>query len=647
MTRLSPNVTAHRHDALLELRSDNPPLNLLSAPVRQGLAAGLRLAHETEGIEAVVLTCAGDSGWSGADIREFGQPMAPPDLPELIAMVMQSPVPVIAALAGRVLGGGFELALACASRIAGPRAAFGLPEIRLGLIPGCGGLSMVTRLAGTAAALDLGLSGREIGAEEALALGLVDALVPGDLLEAAAHVARSPGIDRKPVAPDPQAVERWRAGPGRKLAGQHAVAEALALIEAAAAAPDAPFLPATLSVFARLESGWQSQALRHLFAAERKVRDPGFSRAEVAAPPVELVGIAGAGTMGAGIATAVLMAGLPVILHDAVPEALARGATTIARNLEGAVARGKMTEAERDAALARLYSAPDPAELAPADLIIEAVYESMPVKRAVLQQLDAIAKPGAILASNTSFLDIDELAAATTRPGQVLGMHFFSPAHVMRLLEVVRGRATTPATIAAAMALGERLGKVAVTVGNCHGFVGNRILLRRQEAAMQLLLEGQDPYAIDRAMTGFGLPMGPFAMADLAGLDVGWDREGSAGRSVEEVLCEGGRLGRKSGSGYYDYDAQGVATPSTEAMRLIAGFRARHGHADTPPLSEPALLERLLEPMLAETVGIIEEGIVLRPSDIDVIWVHGYGWPRWRGGPAWWREHRHEAGAAV
>ncbi|MDP3342426.1 3-hydroxyacyl-CoA dehydrogenase NAD-binding domain-containing protein [Frigidibacter sp.] len=643
-TPLSETVTAERIGPVLVIRIDNPPLNLLSASVRQGMAQGLAEAVAAPEVAAIVMVCAGKTGWSGADIREFGGPMAKPGLPALVADIAASPKPVIAALHGRVLGGGFEIALAATARIAAPETRLGLPEIRLGLVPGCGGIEAVTRLAGTEVALDLCLSGRDVPTEEALRLGLLDAVATGELTEAAIRLAEALPV-RLPPRPDPDAPTRiagWAATNAARLRGQAAPAEALALIEAAALDPTAPLEGQSQAAFHRLERGPQSAALRHLFAAERKVRDlPALPEGAVELP-VETVGIVGAGTMGSGIATAMLSAGLTVLLHDADARGMARGRDLIAGNLDGAVRRGKITPAGRDAALARLHLASDLAALSAADVLIEAVYESMAVKKAVFAQLDAIARPGAILATNTSFLNIDEIATATRRPAHVLGMHFFSPAHVMKLLEVVKGADTAPEALRAAMLLGQRIGKVAVCVGNCHGFVGNRILLRRQQAAMDLLLQGASPYDIDHAMEAFGLPMGPFRMADLAGLDVGWDRAGSAGRSVEEVFCEAGRFGRKNGLGYYAYDTSGRAAPSEAALALIAGFRAKAGHADGEAAQHDpeALLQRLLDPMLEETGKIIAEGIVQRPSDIDVIWVHGYGWPAWRGGPAWYRDHR-------
>ena len=640
MQSLSQSVTATREGSVLVLDVDHPPLNLLSAHVRAGLVAGLDLAATDAAISAVVILCAGRTGFSGADIGEFGA-IAQPDLPTLVRRIATSPRPVVVGLHGRMLGGGFELALAATARVARLDARMGLPEIRLGLIPGCGGLERVTRIAGVDAALDLGLSGRDLTAPEALERGLVDRLVEDDLRAACLDCAAGRPVAR-PVQPvDAAAIARidaFAAANAFRLRGQAAPAEALALIRRAATEDDILEGGAGTDAFARLEQGMQSRALRHLFMAERRLRDLPFVPEGTAELPIRHVGIVGAGTMGSGIATAMLLAGLQVTMQDATLDGLARGLGLIEGNLAGAVRRGKLTSDGRDAALARLNMDPDLQAMSQADLVIEAVYEAIEVKEAVFARLDAVMRPGAILATNTSFLDIDRIAAATSRPEMVLGMHFFSPAHVMKLLEVVRGRASSPQVVATAMALGRRIGKVAVCVGNCHGFVGNRILLRRQDAAMELLLAGASFVDIDRAMVDFGLPMGPFMMADLAGIDVGWDRAGSAGRTIEEVLCEAGRFGMKNGKGYYDHDGRGGATPSPEAIDLIAQFRARNGHEGSHDPGQAALLAALLDPMLEETGKIIDEGIALRPGDVDLVWVHGYGWPAWRGGPAWWRE---------
>lgn len=636
-----PVVSSRTADGLSVIETDAPPLNLLSAAVRSGLYRELQAAASDPGVEGVLLTCRGETAFSGADIREFESGVSEPDLPTLIDAIAGFPKPITIALHGRVLGGGLELALAAQARIAAPGTHMGLPEIRLGLAPGCGGIERVTQLGGVDAALDLCVLGREMTAEQMLDLDLVDAVATGDLTADAMELARNPSPRRKPRL-DPDAEDRIASFKARnrfRLRGQSAPDEIMHVIARAAEDPEVLRLNLGEAAFHRLEVGPQSHALRHLFKAERQVRELPFLPEGTAPLAVSKVGIVGAGTMGSGIATAFLARGYQVILHDQSAETLARAPDVIRTNLQGAVRRGKMTESGAEQAQGRLMPAPALDALSAADLIIEAVYEDMTIKKEIFAQLDRIARPGAILATNTSFLDIDEIARSTTRPDHVVGMHFFSPAHVMRLLEVVRGTQTAARITATAMAIGKRIGKIAVCVKNCHGFVGNRILLRRQDAAMELLLAGVCPYDIDRAMVDFGMPMGPFAMADLAGLDVGWDRQNSAARTISEVMCETGRLGRKSGHGYYDYDERGQAQPSSDALALIADFRKRAGRAGSPTMNQAEILDRLLAPMLEEAGAIIDEGVVLRPSDIDVIWVHGYGWPAWRGGPVWWRDH--------
>lgn len=637
----SSNVRGEIQDGILTIISDNPPVNVLSPDVRQGVAKGLNLLAQRDDLIAAVLHCEGKSFFAGSDMTEFGGEIARPDLPDLIAMMGSLQKPVIAAMHGTALGGGFELALAARARVALPNAKMGLPEVTLGLLPACGGAEIVTRLAGVEAALDLAISGRAISGTQAHSLGLIDQLAQGDLLAEATALAKAAPAPRS-FAPDPTASEKitaFKARQGAKLAGQDAPAEILRLIEATAAEPSRDLSDMAKEAFFRLENGEQSKALRHLFAAERKLKELPFLPSDTPLLSIEKAGVVGAGTMGSGIATVLLMGGLEVTLCDNSDAGLERGRQLIEDNLTGAVKRGKISEASRLDALARLSTASDLNQLAQADLIIEAVFERMQIKTEVFARLDTICKESAILATNTSFLDIDVIAAATRRPERVLGMHFFSPAHIMRLLEVVRGSKSAPEVIKTAVDLGRRLGKVAVCVGNCHGFVGNRILLARQNAAMELLLAGASPYEIDRAMLNFGIPMGPFQMADLAGIDVGWDRDGSAGRSIEEVFCEAGRFGMKNGRGYYDYDEKGRGRQSDEALALIDAFRQRHPEKQQS-IAPETILQRLLKPMMQEVDDIIAEGIALRPSDIDVVWVHGYGWPRWRGGPAWYHGYR-------
>lgn len=622
---------------------DHPPLNLLAAQVRQGIATALAEIARDPALKAAVLRCAGKGFFAGADVSEFGGEIARPDLPDLVAQIAAFPKPLVAAMHGTALGGGFEVALAATARVAAPTAQMGLPEIRLGLIPGCGGTTRLTRLAGAAVALDLVTSGRTLGAAEAQALGIVDELPLGDLLDAAKALARrlaQAGIARPAPAPAAaELIETFRRKNAHKFRGQSAPAEAIACVERATSLPLDQALAAETAAFHRLEQGPQSKALRHVFFAEREARKLPDLPEGTAPINVETVGILGAGTMGRGIAMSFANAGLAVTLLDTSEAGLDRAVEAIAATYARQAGRGQITEAEAEARRNRITPTLEIADLSPCDLIVEAVFEVMEVKQSVFRQLDRIAKPGAILATNTSFLEIGKIAGVTARPDHVLGLHFFSPAHVMKLLEIVRGAETAPEVLLTAVELARRIGKVGVVVGDCHGFVGNRMLARRQAAAGALILEGALPWQVDRVLFDFGMPMGPFAMADLAGLDLGWDRETSSGSTIEECLCEAGRFGQKTGGGYYDYDETGRATPSELTERLLIDLSAQKD-ITRRDIGEAEILARCLDPMIEEGRKILAEGVAARSGDIDTIWVNGYGWPAWTGGPMYWADHR-------
>ncbi|MGE4324710.1 MAG: 3-hydroxyacyl-CoA dehydrogenase NAD-binding domain-containing protein [Pseudodonghicola sp.] len=623
---------------------DHPPLNLLAAQVRQGIATPLAEIARDPALKAAVLRCAGKGFFAGADVSEFGGEIARPDLPDLVAQIAAFPKPLVAAMHGTALGGGLEVALAATARVAAPTAQMGLPEIRLGLIPGCGSTTRLTRLAGAAVALDLVTSARSIGAAEAQALGIVDELPLGDLLDAAKALARrlaQDGIASPAPAPAPAAaelIETFRRKNAQKFRGQSAPAEAIACVERATCLPLDQALAAETTAFHRLEQGPQSKALRHVFFAEREARKLPDLPEGTAPINVETVGILGAGTMGRGIAMSFANAGLAVTLLDTSRAGLDRAVEAIAATYARQAGRGQITEAEAEARRNRITPTLEIADLSPCDLIVEAVFEVMEVKQSVFRQLDRIAKPGAILATNTSFLEIGNIAGVTARPDHVLGLHFFSPAHVMKLLEIVRGAETAPEVLLTAVELARRIGKVGVVVGDCHGFVGNRMLARRQAAAGALILEGALPWQVDRVLFDFGLPMGPFAMADLAGLDLGWDRETSSGSTIEECLCEAGRFGQKTGGGYYDYDETGRATPSELTERLLIDLSAQKD-ITRRDIGEAEILARCLDPMIEEGRKILAEGVAARSGDIDTIWVNGYGWPAWTGGPMYWADH--------
>jgi 3-hydroxyacyl-CoA dehydrogenase len=630
------------------LTVDNPPVNALSAPVRAGLVKALRAAAADGAVQAMVLICAGRTFIAGADIAEFGQPPREPVLATVLEAIEGSPKPVVAAMHGTALGGGLEVALACHWRVAAQSAKFGLPEVKLGLLPGAGGTQRLPRLIGVERALDMITSGSQLDSPAALETGLIDEIVETDLLRGAVAFASKVASSDKPsrrvrdmdeqlaaARRDPHLFDAFRRANARKFRGFAAPEACIQAVEAAVRLPFEEGLKLEKQLFAKLVAGDQSRAQRHVFFAERQAAKIPDVPDDLPTLPVESVGVVGAGTMGGGIAMNFLNAGIPVTIVESRAEALERGVGTIRKNYETSARKGRFNQDEVERRMALLKPSLAFEDLKDCDLVIEAVFELMEVKKEVFGKLDRTVKLGAILASNTSYLDINEIASVTNRPELVLGLHFFSPANVMRLLEVVRGRSTATPVIATAMKLGRRIDKLPVLVGVCHGFVGNRMLAKRQQQAMKLMLEGAMPWDIDRALTEFGFPMGPFAMQDLAGLDVGWNKETSSSSSVREILNEMGRWGQKTGAGFYDYDENRKATPSPIVEKIVAEFSKKSG-VERRQISNQEILERSLYPMVNEGAKILEEGIALRPSDIDVVWINGYGWPPYRGGPMFW-----------
>lgn len=635
------------------IRIASPPVNALSAAVRAGLAASLAAAVADPAVRAIVLAAEGRSFIAGADISEFGKPPVPPTLPEVVAAFDACAKPLVAAIQGAALGGGLELALACHARVAGPAAKLGLPEVKLGLVPGAGGTQRLPRLIGAAPALPLILEGTAVPAAEALRLGLVDEVAEGALLDAAKRHALAmegaplPRIRDRPDGLGPRETFEAAAAAAAKRAADNPAA--LACIDCIRAGFDKPFdaaLAFERETFLRLMQDERSKALRHVFFAERATAQiPGQPR-DTRPRPVEQAAVVGAGTMGGGIAMVFANAGIPVTVIETSQEALDRGLQRVAANYATSVQRGSLTPEERDRRMARITGRIGLEAAAGAEVVVEAAFEELGLKREIFASLDRIARPGALLASNTSYLDIDSMAAATARPGEVLGMHFFSPANVMKLLEVVRGARTTPEALATAVELGRRLGKVPVVVGACHGFVGNRMLARRTAQAERLLLEGATPEAVDAALVAFGFRMGQFAMIDLAGLDIGWRVRKATGKvlPLADALCEAGRLGQKTGRGYYTYpDGARQGVPDPEVPALAARIAAEQGVARRE-IGREEITERLIFPMIDEGARILEEGIAARPGDIDVVWLNGYGWPAWRGGPMY---HASVLGAAT
>ncbi len=650
MTAINPVTDLSRDGDVAVITLDSPPVNALGAQVRAGLVEAFNQANASDAA-AIVLICGGRTFFAGADITEFGRPPAPgPGFPELMVTIENSKKPVVAAIHGTALGGGLETALCAHFRVAVPSAKLGVPEVALGILPGSGGTQRLPRVVGVQKALEMVTSGQPISAKAAAASGLVDAVVEeGKLLEGALAFARQAVAEGKPLVrvrdndaklaearANPQIFADFRKANARKFRGFMAPENNIRAVEAAVTS--ASFdegLAEERRLFMELATGPQAQAQQYYFFAERQAQRIPDVPDDTPTRQVKSIGIIGAGTMGGGIAMNFANAGLPVTIVEQTQEPLDRGLATIRKNYERTAARGGLTPEQVEQRCALISGSLAMDDLKDADLVIEAVFERMDIKQDIFRSLDAICKPGAILATNTSALNIDEIAAVTQRPQDVIGLHFFSPANVMKLLEVVRADKTAKDVIATAMKLAKKIGKVAVLAGVTPGFIGNRILAQRQREAQKLILEGAMPWDVDRVLFDFGFPMGPFAMSDLAGLDIGWVKAESKGATIRDVLCEMDRRGQKTGAGFYDYDEQRNAIPSPVTEKIIRDFIAKAG--TTPrQISDEEILERCLYPMINEGAKILEEGKAIRPSDIDVVWVNGYGWPVYRGGPMYY-----------
>ena len=635
-------ITTERHGDVFVIISNSPPVNALGAAVRQGLQAGIREALADDGVKAVVVRCDGQTFFAGADITEFGKPMVEPGLGEVINAFEASPKPVIAAIHGTALGGGLETALCCHYRIAVPSARLGVPEVKLGLLPGAGGTQRLPRVVGVDAAAAMCALGDPVPAPKALASGLVDRIATEGNLAAEAiafareMIAEGPRPTReRPVKGDTSGLDAFKAANARKFKGFDAPYANIACVEAATRLSFEEGMAFERTEFMKLMMGSQAAAQQHMFFAERQAAKIDGLPKDTALRDVKKVGVIGAGTMGGGITMNFLAAGIPVTIVEMQQEALDRGVGVIRKNYEASAAKGRFTQEKVEQMMGLLTPSLALEDLADVDLVIEAIYENMDVKKEVFGKLDKICKPGAVLASNTSYLNVDEIASATSRPQDVLGMHFFSPANVMKLLEVVRGEKTALDALATAMAIGKKIGKIAVVAGVCDGFIGNRMLSKRQGPANQLLMEGASPEQIDKVHTDFGMPMGPFQMSDLAGLDIGWHRDPSRIETVRDALCAANRFGQKNGRGFYDYDEKRNRTPSPEALAIIEDFRSKSNLAKRE-ITDQEIIERTLYPMVNEGYLILEEGKAQRASDIDVVWIYGYGWPVYRGGPMFW-----------
>jgi len=644
------------------LTVDNPPVNPLSSGVRQGLHDGFSAALADDAVKAVVMTGAGRAFIAGADISEFGAAATQgPGLHEVLTMMENSTKPIVAAINGTAFGGGLEVALCCDYRVAAPTAPVGLPEVKLGLLPGAGGTQRLPRLIGAEQALQFILTGDPIPAPRAKALGIVDEVVEGDVVEGAIAFARkvvAEGGRLRKIRTERAMVEADRGNPdlfanarkdaARRMRGRFAPEMIIQCVEAAVNLDD---FDAGMAVeqecFRKCLTHPQREALIHLFFSEREVaKIPDVPR-DTPTKPIQSAGVIGCGTMGGGITMSFANVGIPVTVLEMSQEALDRGIGVIRRNYQIQVQRGRMTEPQLEQRMQLITGTIRYEDLGPADVVIEAVYENLDVKVDVFRKLETICKPGAIIASNTSGLDIDAMANATSRPGDVIGLHFFSPANVMRLLEVVRGANTSKETIATAMQLGKTLNKIAVLSGNAPGFIGNRMLAGYTRQAGEIILQGATPYQVDNVINQFGMPMGPFQMNDLVGLDLGWRARKLAGMQPADVpitarvadkLCELGRFGQKTSRGYYIYpEGSRAGQPDPEVVELVEATSAELG-ITRRPIADEEVLKRCLYPLINEGARILEDGIAIRPCDIDIVYINGYGFPEVTGGPMFWAD---------
>jgi len=638
------NLDINENIAILTLNS--PPVNALSANVREGLDIGIKAAIANNNVEAIVLICDGRTFIAGADISEFGKEPKGPSLFEVQEELENSPKPIIAAIHGTALGGGLEVALTCHYRIAVPSAKCGLPEVSLGLLPGAGGTQRLPRLVGVEQALKMVTSGTHLSADKCLKSGLIDKMASeNQLLEDSTSFAKEilannrplkkvRDMDEKVIAArgNDQLFSDFRKSIARKTRGFLAPEYNIQCIEAAVNKSFEEGIKVERDLFLKLVTGNQSAAQRYFFFSQRQVaKIPDIPR-ETEKLKINEVGIIGAGTMGGGIAMNFANANIPVTIVEQNQERLDKGIGIIRKNYENTASKGRISIEDVEKRMSLINGDVSINSLSEKDLIIEAVFENMDLKKEIFSKLNTVAKNGAILATNTSGLDINEIASTTDRPENVIGLHFFSPANVMKLLEVVRGEKTSNEVIATSMAMAKSIGKIAALVGVCPGFVGNRILAQRQREANKLILEGALPWDIDDALFDFGFPMGPFAMSDLAGLDIGWNKETSRGETIREKLCENDRFGQKSGKGFYIYDENRNKSSDPEVEELIINF-AQEKQIKRRSINKEEIIERCLYPMINEGFKILEEGMAIRASDIDIIWINGYGWPVYEGGP--------------
>ena len=646
MTSINDVTTIEKDGNISIITLNSPPVNALSAPVREGLHKGITEARNDGESEAIIIICEGRTFIAGADISEFGQEPKWPSLFEVQEFIEDSNKPVIAAIHGTALGGGLEVALTCHYRIAVPSAKCGLPEVNLGLLPGAGGTQRLPRVVGVEKALQMVTSGQHVPAKQCLEMGLVDEIANEDgLREDSINFAKKIVSENRPLVKISEMNDKveaargneniftdFRASIARRARGFLAPEYNIQCIEAAVNNSFDEGIKIERKLFMELVTGTQSAAQRYAFFAQRQVAKIPDIEPDTEIKPFSSIGVIGAGTMGGGISMNFANVGIPVTIIEQSQENLDKGLGIIRKNYENTANKGRITFEDVEKRTNLIKGSTDINDLSNCDLIIEAVFENMDLKKDIFKTLDNIAKKGAILATNTSALDVNEIAAQTSRPEDVIGLHFFSPANVMRLLEIVRGEKTSKSVVATSMKMAKSIGKVAAVVGVCPGFVGNRILAQRQREANKLILEGAMPWEVDDALFDFGFPMGPFAMSDLAGLDIGWDEDLSTGDTLRDKLCEAGRLGQKTGKGFYIYDEKRNKSPDTEVEKLIIEFSEKH-QIKRREISKEEILERCLYPMINEGFKILEEGMAIRASDIDIVWINGYGWPMYEGGP--------------
>ena len=646
MTSINDVTTIEKDENISIITLNSPPVNALSAIVREGLYKGITKARNDKETEAIIIICEGRTFIAGADISEFGKEPKGPSLFEVQEFIEDSNKPVIAAIHGTALGGGLEVALTCHYRIAVPSAKCGLPEVNLGLLPGAGGTQRLPRVVGVEKALQMVTSGQHVSTKECQKIGLVDEISKEDNLRGdSISFAKKIVSENRPLIKISEMNDKVEAARGnenifkdfrtsiaRKSRGFLAPEYNIQCIEAAVNKSFSDGIKVERKLFMELVTSTQSAAQRYAFFAQRQVAKIPDVGPDIETKPFKSIGVIGAGTMGGGISMNFANVGIPVTIIEQNQERLDKGLDIIRKNYENTANKGRITFEDVEKRTSLINGSTNISDLANCDIIIEAVFENMKLKKDIFKELDNVAKKDAILATNTSALDINEIAEITSRPESVIGLHFFSPANVMRLLEIVRGEKTSKSVLATAMKMAKNIGKIAAVVGVCPGFVGNRILAQRQREANKLILEGAMPWEVDDALFNFGFPMGPFAMSDLTGLDIGWDEDLSTGDTIRDKLCEIGRLGQKTGKGFYIYDEKRNKTPDTEVENLIVEFSEKH-QIKRREISKEEILERCLYPMINEGFKILEEGMAIRASDIDIIWINGYGWPVYEGGP--------------